>query len=75
MRITGGLCSWLAILRRVKMARLHVSGACPDRTRTIPCTVRASVLPTATDSNGDSNGSSQRQASTVGSTQGSSHVE
>jgi hypothetical protein len=41
------------------------AGACPDRTRAIPCTVRASLLPDSlrrVDSNRDSNSSDQRQA-------------
>jgi len=43
--------------------------ACPDRTRTIPCTVRVGLLPEGlrqVDSNGDSNSSNQRQAAATG---------
>ena len=58
-------------LRTLRSDGKGQAGACPDRTRAIPCTVRA-VTRTATDSNGDSNSSSQHQTLAATSTQGRS---
>jgi hypothetical protein len=52
-------------LRTLRSEDKGQAGACPDRTRAIPCTVRV-VTQTAADSNSDSNSSSQRQASATG---------
>jgi hypothetical protein len=53
-------------LRTLRSEDKGQAGACPDRTRAIPCTVRV-VTQTAADSNGDSSSSSsQRQASATG---------
>ncbi len=46
-------------LRTLRSETKGQAGACPDRTRAIPCTLPA-VTPAAADSNGDSN--STRQA-------------
>ena len=51
-------------LRTLRPETKGQAGACPDRTRAIPCTVRAVTghIPlTAADSNGDSNSSDHRQ--------------
>ncbi len=60
-------------LRTLRSETKGQAGACPDRTRAIPCTVRA-ITPTEADSNGDSNSSNQRQTSAVTSTHGRAHV-
>jgi len=60
-------------LRALRPETKGQAGACPDRTRAIPCTLPA-VTSAAADSNGDSNSTSQRQASAVGGTQRHMHI-
>jgi hypothetical protein len=52
-------------LRTLRSEDKSQAGACPERTRAIPCKVRVGSLPDGlrrVDSNGDSNSSDQRQA-------------
>jgi hypothetical protein len=60
-------------LRALRSETKGRAEACPDRTRTIPCTLPA-VTPAAADSNGDSNSISQRQALAVDGTQRHMHI-
>jgi hypothetical protein len=56
-------------LRTLRAATKGQAGACPDRTRAIPCKVRVGLPPDGVrrvDSNGDSNSSDQRQAAATG---------
>ena len=61
-----------ASLRTLRSEDEGQAGACPDRTRAIPCKVRVDLLSDGlrrVDSNSDSNSSEQRQAAaTVDST-------
>jgi hypothetical protein len=63
-------------LRTLRSETKGQAGACPDRTRAIPCTVRVGLLldgPRRVDSNGDSNSSDQRQAATTSDSAQRSH--
>ena len=55
-------------LRTLRSEDKGQAGACPDRTRAIPCTVRVGSTGRLrrADSNGDSNSSDQRQAAATG---------
>jgi hypothetical protein len=56
-------------LRTLRSEDKGQAGACPDRTRAIPCKVRVALLPDSlrrVDSNRDSNSSDQRQAAATG---------
>jgi transposase len=56
-------------LRALRSETKGQAGACPDRTRAIPCKVRVGLLPDGlrrVGSNGDSNSSDQRQAAATG---------
>jgi hypothetical protein len=56
-------------LRTLRTEDKGQAGACPDRTRAIPCNVRTGLLLDSlcrVDSNGDSNSSNQRQAAATG---------
>jgi hypothetical protein len=63
-------------LRTLRSEDKGQAGACPDRTRAIPCKVRVGLLPDSqrrADSNGDSNGSDQRQAAATSDSAQRSH--
>ena len=56
-------------LRALRSEDKGQAGACPDRTRAIPCKVRVGLLPDGlrrVDSNGDSNSSSPRLTAATG---------
>ncbi len=63
-------------LRTLRSEDKGQAGACPDRTRAIPCKVRVGLLPDGlrrADSNDDSNSTDQRQAAATGDSAGHSH--
>ena len=56
-------------LRTLRSETKGQAGACPDRTRAIPCKVRVGLLPDGlrrVDSNGDSNSSDHRRPAATG---------
>ena len=63
-------------LRALRSETKGQAGACPDRTRAIPCTVRVGLPPDGlqrVDSNGDSNNSDQRLPAATGDSAQRSH--
>ena len=63
-------------LRTLRSETKGQAGACPDRTRAIPCKVRVGLPPGGlrrVDSNGDSNSSDHRQAAATGDSAEHSH--